>query len=230
MILAAALLLGLMAATPAAADFVLSNLRFTLYHEVGHAVIDQMRVPLFGSGETAADGFGLMVADRLHSETEMREIITDMTRLGRTEAAREIFDPWSEYMPGAQRMSRAICLWFGLKPTERGDHARALGMPPQEEWACIENARALRSAWTPILDDLRPDGTGGVSLRVAATGKALRLLAPDIARLNKEIALPRPTPVTIENCGEDNAYYYQYDDRIVICAELVTGLRRDALR
>lgn len=230
MIRAAALLLGLMAATPAAADFVLSNLRFTFYHEVGHAVIDQARVPLFGSGETAADGFGLFIAHRLHSEGEMREIITDMTRLGREEAQRELFDPWSDYMPGAQRTGRAICLWYGLKPNVRGDYARALGMPPEEERGCVEDARALRSAWTPILNDLRPEPGERGTLRVAAQGKALRLLAPDITRLNLEIALPRPTPMTVENCGQDNAYYYHYDDRIVICSEMLTELRRQATR
>lgn len=230
MIRAFALAAALLAPPPAAADFVLSNLRFTLYHEIGHAVIDQARVPVFGPEETMADGFALVLADRLHPEGEMADLITEMTRLGRAEAAEELFEPWEEYMPGAQRTAWSICVWYGLNPRERGDLAHALGMPADRDRQCAETGRALRSAWGPVLDRLRPGPGDEGTLSAGRTGKALRLLSRDIDRLNDALALPRRTPMTVENCGQDNAYYYHYDDRIVFCSEMVDALLRRAAR
>ncbi len=216
----------LLLAEPAAADFLLSNLRFTLYHEVGHAVIDQARVPLFGPEETAADGFALVLADRLHTEVEMAEMIIGVTRLGRQEASEEVFEPWAEYMPGGQRMAWAICVWYGLDTRQRSDLAHALGMPRDRDRECATTGRALRAAWTPILDGLRPAPGREGTLTAGTDGKALRLLGRDIERLNA--ALARRTPMTVESCGQDNAYYYHYDDRIVFCSEMVDTLMRRA--
>lgn len=213
---------------PASADFVLNNLRYTLYHELGHALIDQYRVPIFGPEENAADSFGFVYADRVHDETEMADLIRDVVRLGRAEAAEELFDPWSEYMPGNQRTARAICLYFGLNPGERGHLARALGMRPDDERFCIEAATSNRRAWEAVLEQARPVGGAPGTLVSSGQGKALRLLAPDIERINRTIALPRRTPLTVETCGQDNAYYYHYDDRMVICSEMEDVLRTRA--
>ena len=222
----ASLLLAL--AVPARADFVLNNLRQILYHEVGHAVIDQMEVPLFGPEETAADGFALLLADRLHDEATLRAIVADVVRLARVEAMGELFDPWRDYMPGAQRLAWAICVYYGLRPEARGDHARALGLPPGRAPDCETAGQRVRAAWNPILARMHRAPGSPAALRPSARGKALRLLAGDIAAVNRVIALPRPVPVSGERCGEDNAFYYHGDERIAFCDELFPAL--DAAR
>ena len=224
------LTLGLLAPTPAPADFVLNNLRFTLYHEVAHAMIDQLHLPIFGPEENAADSFAIVFADRVHDEAANQAFIRDLVELGRAEAIEEYFDPWQEYMPGAQRTARAICIWYGMEPSARGDLARALGMPPKEARACREAGSAIKRAWSTVIDDARPEPGAAMTLRPAAQGKALRLLEADIARVNALIALPNVTPLTVEDCGQDNAYYYHYDDRMVICSEMVGALRERAAR
>ena len=221
-------MLALASPWPVRADFVHNNLRHILYHEIGHAVIDQMAVPLFGPEETAADGFALLLADRLHDEAEMRDIARDLVRLARTEAQGELFDPWRDYMPGAQRLAWAICVYFGLAPERRGDHARALGMPPARAGACTEAGRRVRAAWDPVFARMRPMPGTRPSFRAARRGKALRILAPDIAAVNRTIGLPRPVPVGVEICGEDNAFYYHSDERIAFCEELFPAI--DAAR
>lgn len=218
------LILLCLLAAPARADFVLNNLRFTLYHEAAHAVIDQWRLGLTGPEENAADGFGILMAHRLHDEREMRDLIADVAALGRIDAAEELFDPWEQYMPGAQRIAWALCLYYGLAPDLRGDHARALGLPPGRENRCEEAAERLVRNWTPVLERVR-NTDGRTSFQAGRTGKSLRLLAPDLQRLNREISLPRPIPVLAEHCGEDNAFYYHNDARIVICSEMVVALR-----
>ncbi|UWQ18020.1 DUF4344 domain-containing metallopeptidase [Jannaschia sp. M317] len=215
-------------ATPLRADYVLSNLRLTLYHEVGHAVIDQMQVQPFGPEETAADGFAMLLAHRLHSETELRRMVQDATRLARAEAENLLFDPWDEYMTGPQRLAHAICLYYGLRPDVRGPVARALGMPAESEDACVARAEVVAAAWAPVLARMAPGG--GRSLQPERIGKTLRLLAKDIDRLNGHLTLPRPVPVQVASCGEDNAYYYHGDERILFCTEMLKALRRSARR
>ena len=226
--LALPLALALAVPTAAAADFVHNNLRHILYHEVGHAVIDQMVVPIFGPEETAADGFAVMLAGLLHDEAELRDLLADVVALARTETERELFDPWHDYMPGAQRLAWAICVYYGLDPRSRGDHARALGMPNARAGACEEAGRRVRAAWAPILARMRRSSDAGPSLRATRRGKALRVIAADIAAVNAIIALPRPVPVDVESCGEDNAYYYHGAERIAFCEELMPAI--DAAR
>ncbi|MDB2407135.1 DUF4344 domain-containing metallopeptidase [Jannaschia sp.] len=216
------LLILLICAAPARADFVLDNLRFTLFHELGHAVIDQQDVKLFGPEEIAADGFALVLADRLLSQSDMASMMMSITRLSRIEAQGELFDPWSEYMPTNQRLAYAICLYHGLQSWRGGDHARALGLPPDLAEPCEEIAEGVRDAWAPILAELAPSDVAG-QLR-PRRGKALRLLARDIQWINRNLALARDVPISQEACDEDNAFYYRYDERIVICAEMIDAL------
>lgn len=223
-ILAAACLV----AGSAAADPVRDNLRFTLYHAVGHAVIDQMRVPMLGSEETAADGFALVLADRLHDEAEMAEMIASLTALARMQAVAAI-DPWSLYMADGQRIAWRICLWFGLEPAARGDLARALGLPREAHHSCTTEARRLRAGSAPILARAEPGMRAKPRLVPKGGGKALTILADDVLRLQCKVALPQPTPVTQESCGEDNAFYYHEQDRIVICDKLVEALQAAVL-
>jgi hypothetical protein len=217
-------LLLLVLAGPAQADTIAGNLRFTLLHELGHAVIDQWKIAPFGPEEVAADGFALVAADRLMDEGQLAAMIEAVTLLSRQEAEAEAFDPWGDYMPGGQRLAFALCLYYGLRPEKRGPLARALGMPAERARPCAAQARTIRRAWAPVLTELT-SGEGAGRLR-PGRGKAMRLLAKDLAWLNATLALRRDLPVVQEACGEDNAFYFPYDERIVICAEMVDALRR----
>jgi hypothetical protein len=219
------LILCLLAA-PARADYVLGNLRFTLFHEFGHAVIDQWRIPLHGLEETAADGFAIVMADRLLPEPEMERLIRAVAASGRTEAVGELHDPWGDYMPTGQRVAHAICVWFGLRPESRGPLARALGMPEGRRRACAELGRSVRGAWAPVFREMTDAAPAG-RLRPGG-GKTLRLLAKDVARLSARAPLRRDLPLVEEPCGEDNAFYWRYDERIVLCSEMLEALRAAA--
>jgi hypothetical protein len=212
----------------AAADPGLNVLRMTLYHEVGHAVIDQLDLPVYGMEENAADVFALALAQRLHSEAELAAILRDTTEAYRRDAAAELFDHWAQYMPAGQRLARQVCLWFGAEPDARADLARALGMPPEEARRCEIDAFDADAAWAPVLDGVRPDPRDVTpTFRLPLFDRRLGRLSRDVKRLNRVVKLPRTVPVDVEACGEANAYYYD-DGRIAICAELLDDLDRMA--
>ncbi|WP_371156343.1 DUF4344 domain-containing metallopeptidase [Jannaschia sp. 2305UL9-9] len=213
----------ILSAGPASAEYVHNNLRMTLYHEVAHAVIDQHDVAQFGPEETAADTFALVLADRLHTEADMRALITDATKMARSDARSSFFDAWSEYMPADQRIAYAICIYYGLNPEMRRSTALALGMPLASLRSCTDRGASVRAAWSPLLNSIAPVAPQS-SLKPATVGKALRLLGRDIDRVNAHIFLPRPIPVSSESCGEENAFYFHWDERIVFCTEMVDAL------
>lgn len=220
------LLVWALTATAAQADFVINNLRYTLYHELGHAVIDLAEVPVFGMEENAADAFALVLADRLLSEAALAEMVWDVVALGRRETVVETFDPWDEYQPGGQRLARTICLYYGMGPDARLATARAMGMPTSSTFDCAEDATATARAWRTVLRDLAPEpgATPVRSLRGGGRGKTIRLLEDDIDAINAVLVLPRPVPVTQARCGDDNAYYYTVEERIEFCAEMFDAL------
>ena len=59
----AALVLGNIAGASEKDGFVASNLISVFYHELGHAVIDTMQVPIFGQEEDAAEVFSILLID-----------------------------------------------------------------------------------------------------------------------------------------------------------------------
>jgi hypothetical protein len=218
---AAALLMAAMAAAPAQAGDALGNLRFTLFHELGHAVIDQYEVALFGPEEIAADGFGLLLGDRLltteESDAMMRAVISQARAWALPRAP-----TWSDYLPDGQRLAWKLCVWYGLDPDAHGPLARALGMPSDREDRCAEAGDHVARAWKPILAGI--EAGPGPALTRLGDGKALRMLEGDMATVNAAISLPRPVSVEVEPCGEDNAFYYPLEERIVFCAELTDAL------
>jgi hypothetical protein len=70
----AALVLGNNAGASEEDGFVTSNLISVFYHELGHAVIDTMQIPIFGQEEDAADVFSILLIDEIF-EPESANII-----------------------------------------------------------------------------------------------------------------------------------------------------------
>ena len=58
-------------------EFVISNLASVLYHELGHAIIDQMQLPIFGQEEDAADVLSVLLIDRLYQEENAQAVAYD---------------------------------------------------------------------------------------------------------------------------------------------------------
>lgn len=57
--------------------FVESNTLVIFYHELGHAVIDLMKVPIFGQEEDAADVMAVLLIDRLFVEEAAQDMAYD---------------------------------------------------------------------------------------------------------------------------------------------------------
>ena len=216
-------ILGLMQAPAGAQEmdrFTRSNLLGTLYHEVGHALIDILDLPLLGGEEDSADAAAIHLIDALHTEIEARAIVQDVARLYAFEHGErpEEFPHYSRYSTNLRRSWNAVCFFYGGDPEGRRGFARKMGLPEERRLTCPEERDRQRRAWNDVLDRAR--GPGGSFRMRKRQDPAVAPLVEAIANLNRLIALPRPVHVRVEPCEQANAFYETGPDTIMICTEL----------
>jgi len=56
-------------------DFLLANLEFTLLHEFGHLLIEELKLPVLGMEEDAADRLAIIVMMREHQHESSADFI-----------------------------------------------------------------------------------------------------------------------------------------------------------
>ncbi|WP_371229102.1 DUF4344 domain-containing metallopeptidase [Roseovarius sp. 2305UL8-3] len=118
--------------------FVASNLIATLYHELGHVLIDQMGLPVLGQEEDAADVLSVLMIDAFFEEELAVSIAID-TAFGFYESAEDDAPAfWDVHGPDLQRYYTTVCLFYGANPDEREDIAQDMGLPEDRAESCEE--------------------------------------------------------------------------------------------
>lgn len=220
-------------ADQAAADFVTSNLVFVFYHEVAHALIDVLDLPVLGREEDAADTLSALLIDRLWEE-EAAVALTYDSALGfllfADEAERGDSDPayWGQHSLDIQRYYNLICLFYGANPDLRDDVADELDLPEERRESCPEEFELAAASWGAMLDGMPPQDHGpGLRLVVpAGRDDYTAIVAEEVRALNGEYGLPVWIDVSVERCGEANAFYDPRARRIVMCVEYAEELAR----
>jgi len=211
--------------------FVESNLLSIFYHELGHAVIDVARVPIFGQEEDAADVMSILMIDALFKEQPAQDIAYDAA-FGFQAGADDAYEPayWDVHGPDLQRYYTLVCLFYGANPDAREDLAIELGLPEERAIGCEDEFSLANDSWGPIWDDLEAKAPGKSLRFVEPKGKLAESLSAEVLRyevdaLNATFALPRIVDVRIESCGQANAFYDPNDRTITLCAEFEPYLR-----
>lgn len=218
-----AVALALIASPVAASDaFVESNLLSIFYHELGHAVIDIMQLPVFGQEEDAADVLSVLLIDAFFEEEAAQDIAYDAAFgfLGEAQERGGDVAYWSVHGPDEQRFYNLVCLFYGANPDVRDDLADDLGLPEERAEYCPEEFELANDSWGPVLDELGENGGGGSIVYVSA-GDSLthRLVAEEVAALNADFRFPVTLTVRVEPCDEANAFYDPQDVSITMCTE-----------
>lgn len=218
-------------AAPARADeyddresFVAANVLGIFYHELGHALVDIERIPIFGQEEDAADVFSIFLIDELFEE----ETAVDM-------AYHAAFGFWAEAMlsesegfetawwdlhgPDEQRFYNTVCLFYGAAPDLRDDFAADLDLPEERAESCEEEYWMASDSWGGVLDEIAEREDGHEIVFVAGEGFAADILRDEIAELNAELRLADRLEVSVAVCDEPNAFYDPVTIEIVFCAE-----------
>ncbi|MDR7123763.1 DUF4344 domain-containing metallopeptidase [Pseudotabrizicola sp. 4114] len=219
--------------SPDAKRFVEGNLIGTFYHEMGHALIDVLQLPVLGQEEDAADTLAVVL---IHDLWEAE----DAEWLGRATAdyyyytvdwsgdAADETEWWGVHGPDEQRYYTHVCLFYGTDPERLAELATEYELPEDRAEGCSEEFRLAAESWGAFLDEITlAEGDApaqGLTLDARKTAPYYALFAEEVRVWNETFALPSPITVRIEACGEANAFYYSADSSITMCTEYVDWL------
>ncbi len=230
--LALALSPGIGVAQDATAHFVEANLLATLYHELGHALIDIEGVPIYGQEEDAADVLSILLIDAFYEEEDAVALAYDTAFgfLGEAERSRaEGLAPayWDVHGPDEQRYYNLVCLFYGADPEERDDVAADLGLPEERADYCPDEFDQANAAWGAILDEISAQAPGD-TFRLGDLDPefpaAADLIRDEVGLLNEDFALSADLTIQMLPCGEPNAFYDPDTTAITMCSEYVDYL------
>jgi hypothetical protein len=218
----------------AAAQFVSSNVVATLYHELGHGLIDVLQLPVLGREEDAADSLSALLTHEIWDEDSATQIIYDTAYAYSAYAQEADQGGWElayadTHSLDLQRYYNLVCQFYGADPEVRQDVADELELPAERAEGCADEFALMSESWGGILSGLTPTAqTKGLVLVGAdtATDPIAAILAEEITALNENLGLPQEITVSVAECGEANAYYAPDDRSITICTEYAPEMLR----
>jgi len=212
-------------------SYVESNLLGIFYHELGHALIDVLDLPIFGQEEDAADVLSIFLIDAFYEEDAAVQIAYDAAFgfLGEAEATAEIAF-WDVHGPDLQRYYNTVCIFYGANPDAREDVAHELGLPEERADYCPDEYDQAAASWGAAMDKI-VSAKGGTTIRmgeveVNTDGGALtaEIVEAEVQALNEEFRLPQNLFVSVLECDEANAFYDPAAREIVMCTEFADAL------
>lgn len=208
--------------------YVEANILSIFYHELGHALVDVMQLPVFGQEEDAADTASILLIDAFFDEASASAIARDAAFGFLDEADADAEEPawWDVHGPDLQRYYNLVCLFYGANPEARDDLAEELDLPLERAEGCAEEFDLAYDSWGPVFDELANAGPGKQLIFESAEDTFLsRLIGDEVKALNAELTFPTPVAVSVEPCEEANAFYDPESREITICTELDQHLR-----
>jgi len=216
-----------------AAQFVASNMVSTFYHELGHAMIDVLGLPVLGREEDAADTLSTLLIHSVWEEDSAVAMVYDTANAflmyaAEAETTGAEIAYWGEHSLDMQRYYNLVCLFYGANPDERGDIARELELPEDRAERCPEEFLLAEESWGRLLADLAP-GPRSKGLRMMDADPddpLVALIAEEVTALNQVYGFPVWIDVRVEPCGEANAFYDPWESTITMCTEYAEDLLR----
>ena len=222
--------------------FVVGNTLFAVYHELGHALVDLLDLPIVGREEDAVDGFAAVMMIPPEPDPVRDELIIAVADGWRLQSERsEIMGGsplWAEHALDEQRFFSVICWMVGSDQEGFFDLALEAGMPEERIDSCALDFERVKEGWQDLLHDHRrqpadndqalkprldvafeePAREDAEAFEWARMGDVIERSVLDFGR---RINLPETVTVRFASCGEANAYWYGKHRDVVICYGLV---------
>lgn len=210
--------------------YVEANLIAIFYHELGHALIDVMELPVFGQEEDAADTASALFIDATFDEETALDIAYDAALGFEADAAQENQPAWWDvHGPDLQRFYNLVCLIYGADPEARDDFADDLELPEDRRDTCPDEFDLAMGSWGPVMDEIsQAPANAPFTYEGGQASLTEQVIQAEVTALNTSTRLPKKLLVKVENCGEANAFYDLDEKSITICTEFEQHLRENA--
>ncbi len=133
--------------------------RFVFYHELAHALIHQLKLPVVGKEEDAADSFAVVLAIEFEGKGEMAIAAADMFGAFHDMSGPPDVEAYSDsHSLDLQRFYTIGCLTFGADTKEYADVADRMELSEERREMCEMEYEQARTSWFGLLDKALKDG------------------------------------------------------------------------
>ena len=217
-------------------EFVVGNLLFVLLHEIGHAQIHEMGLPVLGREEDAADGYAsiMMLAmkdefsDRVLMEAAKGWFYSD--RRDRMEHAPLVF--YDSHSLSQQRAYQIVCYMVGSDPEKFARLAEETGLPEDRRSTCQGDFSNAEWSWNKLLENHRRTTQPPTDISVrygeptarlavfARAMKSIQLLETIAQRLSDKYVWRAPFVMEAKACGDAGADWNLATRTLTLCYEM----------
>jgi DNA-binding Xre family transcriptional regulator len=218
-------------------EFVVGNMLFVGFHELGHAVIHELGLPVLGREEDAADSFATIAMINIGTDFSTRVLVQAargwFLTASRDHKDGEKLEFYDEHGLDQQRAYEIVCLMVGWNEDKFKELADWVRMPPERQDSCAGDYSNAEYSWKTVLKPFRraPDapkskididyGKAKGKLEVYEhTLRAIGFLETIAGYAADLIAWPRPISIMTQECGDPNAQWNPERKTEVLCYEL----------
>jgi hypothetical protein len=215
-------------------EFVMGNTLFTMAHEIGHGLINEMNMPVLGREEDAADSFAVVNALNMASVFTERVLIAAtkgwVLAAKRDKKQGNALAFYDEHGLDLQRAYNVVCFMVGSDPEKYKALAADTKLPEERQTSCVWEWKNTAWSWDEMLKPhLRSADKPKVAIKVeyrdeekypihARVLRHLGLLEAFAANAADRYAWPNPFSIVARSCGEANATWKTRT--LTLCYEL----------
>lgn len=216
--------------------FAANNSLFVLYHEMGHLLIDQLKLPVLGREEDAADNMAtwtLLTRRSDDAETTLADAAEGWLLTGAAYNSGEYEEDFAAaHSLDKQRAYQIVCMMVGSDEKAFRPIANQYAIARDRQDSCFFEYELVDRSLKNVLDGhITERGTTEVNVTYHDAGGRLKLAADafrssgvfdEVAdEVRSRYKLPRPVRFNARRCGEPNAFYDPDTVEIIFCYELM---------
>ena len=217
-------------------EFIVGNTLFVMAHEMGHALINQMDMPVLGREEDAADSFAVVTALKMGSGFSTRVLLEAakgwVLASKRDKKHGNALAFYDEHGLDLQRAYNVVCFMVGADAEKYKTLAADTKLPEERQKSCAWEYKATAWSWDEMLKKhLRAADQPKVAIKVeyqedekyAMQIEILRqmgLLEAFAAHAADRYVWPKPFSIVARSCGVPNATWKNGTLTLTLCYEL----------
>lgn len=132
-------------------DKVIDNFEFALYHELAHALIDVLELPVIGPEEDAADALAIIILTTFLENAEHIALAAAELFMVTSEIEVSDSDFWGEHSLDIKRFYNINCWLYGSAPKQFLEIMKSLDVSDTRMDRCVDNFNQLQKSWLKLL-------------------------------------------------------------------------------
>src|SRR5258708_2368452 len=218
-------------------EFVVGTPFFVGFHERGHALVGELRLPVLGRAEAAADSFATMALLEEGTEFSVNVLLQAvrgwllMDRRGRELGDELEFDDAHDL--DRQRAFQIVCLMVGSDQKQFKELADRVRLPRDRQEGCHDDYEGAKNSWNLVLNPHRSfadqrnsrvaavhaEGNGKLDA-LARSFRSIGFMQGLAEYVSSRYVLPRPITLAMKSCGDTNAWWDPPTLTATLCYEM----------